>query len=551
MKLNKLSNLTSQKTFFTFANNNKDEKISIKNNNVVTAPKLFAAYPPNFYISFKGAKDTPEYKNFEAFIDKFCNENMGKITDEPDFFEGACSTISPFVNKNFKDEFKYRVRNNPPQDLNEQQIFEILGKSLTLALCHIRNVNFTKDKNNYKQKIKQLTQELIEQHKKENNITSDLSLQVDYSEIRKIFDEHVENIVKQEFETDNSPRFRVTMNRYYDSLQNELKKYEKPIVNETLRASLKEILQKDQFKTFFLKMEKVHKQEKLNQNYTSDNCAKDLYEDLVNKGISPFENPKTYDFVSKNNEKLKFILEKIYGYEVPYIHRIFAESGIDEKHKVLFIDPCIYAHFEELSDYVKTQNIDTSKLEPFELRENFSKYLGTETVFRGLFGTEPEKLAEKLKKDGNFAQICQNKDNTIEAIKYYIDADKGNEFTIRGRISLKIQGSRSYKGNEFASVSTIYDIAASVPKNIFSPDIPVVVIEANIPKLNIIKQKGPFKTMQSHSIDKTLFIGNKRYNYNKEQEKIEAFVPFYIPTNNAKITLDKDTPTFYWSDIQY
>ena len=101
------------------------------------------------------------------------------------------------------------------------------------------------------------------------------------------------------------------------------------------------------------------------------------------------------------------------------------------------------------------------------------------------------------------------------------------------------------KHTEFMSVCSIYDIAASVPKGNNCAQTPVVVVKTVVPKLSIIKQSGDFK--QRFPIDEEILrIGNKRYDYKTQREKIEAFIPFHIPTKNAEYTIDTKTPDYRW-----
>ena len=78
----------------------------------------------------------------------------------------------------------------------------------------------------------------------------------------------------------------------------------------------------------------------------------------------------------------------------------------------------------------------------------------------------------------------------------------------------------------FLSVSSEYDIAASVPKKDRNSQCPVVVIKAEMPKLSIIKQQNRFADIMNHAQLKVLYVNGKRYPYATQQDKIEAFVPF-------------------------
>lgn len=270
-------------------------------------------------------------------------------------------------------------------------------------------------------------------------------------------------------------------------------------------------------------------------------CASNLYDDIINKHINPFDNEKFYEYHTKNFNKIDFQLEKLYNniMKDQYIENL-KYGGIAEKHKVLLADPCVAFRSEELAEFVKSNNIDTEALSPFELRKIFSEYLGKKTVYRGVRASND--VGEKIKNDGTFAHAFVDKEKAIKDIAFYLSPEWDREDTHWDKILDKIK--YRDKKSPYLSVSTEYDIAASVPKNYDSNS--SVVVKAEIPKLSMIEQKKEYYNMQTSRIDDVLKVGQKRYKYNTDQHKIEAFVPFYISPEFIDVTIDEKVPAYEW-----
>ena len=54
--------------------------------------------------------------------------------------------------------------------------------------------------------------------------------------------------------------------------------------------------------------------------------------------------------------------------------------------------------------------------------------------------------------------------------------------------------------------------------------------------------------MQFNQRHRTLKIGDLRLPYDRDMKKIEIFVPFYLPTDKAEITIDTTTSNLQWID---
>lgn len=269
-----------------------------------------------------------------------------------------------------------------------------------------------------------------------------------------------------------------------------------------------------------------------------------LCTDYFEKQISPFDNPVFYKYLSSNEKKLDSILSRIYRRKLPKYDSMLSESNIDKKHRVLLVDPEVTAHIEELTQFVKEKQVDTSKLSPFELRKQFSDHLGTETVYRGLYAQDSKEVIDTLKKDGIYPKICDKKENVSDILNYYLSGVCEPVLNVFSRIEDVIRGRKS---TEFMSVSSIYDVSASVAKNgTNNASTPVVVAKVDVPRLSVIKQRGDFSPRRT--IDKdVLVIGDKKFDYETKREDIEAFIPFHISGKNAEFNIDTTTPDYRWA----
>lgn len=479
------------------------------------------SYSANYYVSFKGEEKSDAIKNYEAFLDDLYENNKGTETKYVNNYRHFIpDTMSRLMQSQFDDMIKEVLFYHRAPIINEEKLEKVLSKTLK------------------KYHAKETAQECIRSYKEQNHIKAELLIDDDEHKISTLTAMIARNLKLPK----HGP---VSMKHFWNDFYDELIKSNPRMFDEKCLKRMKEALNEEPFKSFNEKMLKIRAQELANSSYPSQQCAQDIYKDSIEKKIPPFENKKLYDYVSKNNEKLDFLLEKIYGFGVKQYTGIFDNSSIDQKHKVLLVDPCVAAHLGELVDFVNKENIDTKNIEPFELRQKFSKYLGTETVYRGLHSDSPEDCAKAVKKDGNYSSVYKDEKDAINAIKYYLDVQDEWSNTVNGRISDKIRNPSD--NNEFLSVSSEYDIAASVMKLRGQPESPVVVMKVNIPRISLIKQENSFSDMQWNSRHKELCVGYRRFDYDRDQARIEAFVPFcFTPDAIEEVVIDTHTPNFYW-----
>ncbi len=506
---------------------NDVQKSRIENNFSKECP-VFPVFPRGYVLSFKGEEPCQEIKNFENFLDDFYEKHKGKPIEDIDNFNtfGMPKAESSRIDYEFQRMINASLKSQSAPLINE----ETLKKTLTQGL-----LRFGAEDN---------AGEVVKKLKEKGQLPDKISIEPKSKDFRILLSAIRKELISyhEEWDEDDKEFF---LDSFNDDFMECLKKNNKPVFDENLLKKMKANLKEEPFKTFDETVKKIRIEDEKNGFPSAQKCAQEVFEESIEKKISPFDSPKMYDFVSKNSAGLGFLIEKLYGSHSDFYNKCFDESGIAQKHKALLIDPGVAAHVEELVQYVKEKNIDTNELEPFSLRQGFSEYLGTETVYRGLYSKKPEELVEKLKRDGNYAVAYKNPENVIEAIKYYLTRDSKDGFTVYDRVVDKIKNSSK---SEFLSVTSVYDIAASVAKPISRPDYPVVVIETEIPKLSLMKQEGRFAAMQTNARHKTLHIGDKRFSYDRDMSKIEIFVPFHMPVVKSKITIDTSTPNLRWND---
>lgn len=535
MRINRVQLLQNHNVYNT--RNIFDKQPDNQVNNTEKKNTDLIAYSKNYYLmpSFKGEQKNEQLQNFEDYLDRFYMANEGQDVQNLDtriYDSFSPLSKSRLMNLEFYDTMDYLLRQKLTMPIDERR----LTNTMQSTLNNIFRRAYLEPPS---------AKEFIKHLKQTKVLEEPISIDEDSPQLAKILGAADQELIQSQDDLDALQKRKLSLS-FIRSFNNEIHHNNPQIFDERRYNMMKDALEQEPFLSFAKKLDRIEAQERLNKDYTADECANDVYNDLLQKKITPFENPKIYSYVSKNDEKLDFLLEKLYGVEKPAISEKFDNSGFDKRHSVLLIDPALVNNFDKLVDYVQEQNIDTSEIEPAELRKRFSDYLGTETVYRGLYAENPQDLIEKLTRDGNFASAFQNRQKAVNAIKFFIDLDEDLDATIHEKILNKIHFSD--KNSEFLSASSVYDVAASVPKLKDKPDTPVVVIKTEVPKLSLIKQENLFHAMQLHQLHRVLHIGNRALPYDRDMKKIEIFIPFYLPTNNAEISIDTTTPNLRWLD---
>lgn len=507
---------------------------------------LPAVYPVNYYVSFKS--DIPmsdAHKSYLAIAEELYDENKNKPLKDVSLdslqieFDFNRISDSFLLDKAVRDLITRFINHNA---VDPEVDNDFIKKCLKIGLYAIESTETADElfQKGCKRRIvypfdraRYDYEDLLGDGFRHQGVFSQLSGLLDPTKIKDCKNADELDIYRRVFNT--------IMPMYIKE------NYKRPSFDEDFFKLLKkEIDDFEQLREYDKKIVEVKAQEAQNKGISSEKYAQEIYDDVVNKHISPFENEKFYEYLTKNSAKLDFLLEKLYGFYTDDYREAFDSINIDKKHKILLADPGVAFYIKELGEFVDTSNIDTKNISPFELRKKFSDYLGTETVYRGLKPgcTSAEDLAQKIKETGNFAPAFQTKQKVTDNIKYYLDFSENRDDTHFGRIIAKIK--RQDKESEFLSVSSEYDIAASVPKD--NEGEKSVVIKAQVPVLSILKQKNEYRDMQTSRRHDVLRVGWRPFDYDTQQEKIEAFIPFYIAPENMEVSIDTETPTFKWEN---
>lgn len=495
----------------------------------------YLSYPANYYVNFKSAPEkSAAHYGYLDYLDTFFEENenrpLKEVINDVDIFEPI--SYSRVLDYEVSKLIAYTIKNIKPEIIDKKFLKNIINAGLEA-------INSSE---NSDEVIQSMKNRYIIYH--ENNI----NINYEYLEKEKLLSK-IASVLNPAKIPGCEPGCNFdTQKRAFTKAANLYLKehYKFSVLNEKVYNKIKDRINEfEPLKDYDKKMQAVKAEEIKNNNPSADRYAEEIYNDVIEKHIPPFENEKFYDYLSKNMEKLDLQLEKLYEDKFARIYTdAFNKSGIDEKHKILLVDPGVAFNIEKLAEFVNKNQIDTKKLKPIELRQKFSDYLGTETIYRGVQANDilPEELAEKIRHSGNYAPAFRNKDKAIRNIKYYLDLKQDVEDSHWDRIIAKIK--RYDKQSEYLSVSSEYDIAASVPKDYDEEK--SVVIEAQVPVLSLLKQKNEYENMQTSRMYDTLYVGDNRYDYEHDQERIEAFIPFYIPPKDMKVTIDTKTPIFRW-----
>ncbi len=557
-----VSNSTNQ------SQNKIQQKQGVKNS-LSLQSTISVVYPKNYYLSFKGEENSCELNKLEKLAKEYFEKNKDNPEDCLELNEKALPDI--YMPKKIKEQYLRDVNkifdSVTDDKINKKDLAGLFSNILRQTKEKMSSVNLDAG---YQDVFDMDVLNFIDDLQEKNRVPKRISLDKPSLEFMKVCSDILASIICQQPEERKDYKYFVRC--LVSSFKEQIVKYEKPKPENEFDIELKKVLKQEPYKTYNQRMLKINAQKKLSNLPSLTKTIDSLYNDMINNHINPFDNPKMYDYIIKHDAKLDFLLEQLYGgYENNIYDFLVEKCGLDKKHKALLIDPGMISHYEEFADFIKKEGIDTSKIEPFELRKKFSQYLGTETVYRGIYYYNPRNGIEELKKNGCLASGVENAKSARNALGYFLEPDAFDDVTVRDKLCRKIV--RPKDGNDFLSVSSIYEVAASVPKKYVAyvqkyresfvkhvglmrnddsipEDVvaasPVVVVKADIPKLSIIKQDKMFAHLQNNELN-VLHIGDNIYPYETQQDKIEAFVPFFMPTDNAEYKIDTKTAPFYWS----
>ncbi len=431
-----------------------------------------------YYLPFKANVVSKHLRNFETLIDNFYSKYNGcNVKNLSTTFISYCDqqtlSYSRLLNHKFKIMGDGVLNSTPEPSVTETLLVEATSSGL-------KNI-----KHRLNSRLKQFSYDvnfpvganaIINNLKKEGYLPQEISFnnKEQGGNIRKIIaDSLFKNLDLPEPVIDVLEHDFIT--GYADSLKNN-----NAVLDESVKKSLKEILQDKDFIQYSQKMDLIESRDKILGLNHLDKTIEALYEDLVKNNLSPFENPKYYDYLSQNEEKLDLLLEKLLGFHISRIENKFNCSQIAPKHKVLLANPLFIDKLDDLIKYVESQNIKTEKLSPIELQKKFSDYLGSITVFCELRSKDPANLVKNLYQDGHYNSNL-TKEALLQKLKYYLEPSTEMS-TIRSNIDMR----HKYAENEY--------IPASLSKDGFNTNISEliygnksIIIKTTVPRLNLIK----------------------------------------------------------------
>lgn len=470
-----------------------------------------------YYVPFKANVTSKHLRNFEKLIDNFFAKYKGELAQSTaSDFRYYCNnellSISRLLNDKFRKKGESLLKNATPPPITEP----LLITATAIGLENIKHRLRGKTENfSYETNFPLSAEDVIKNMKETDKFPQEIGFDSSKrGEIRAtIIDELLAHL------SFPAPIKSVLGHDFTNGFDDYLKKNNIALLDEKMKEALKNILQESDFVAYSKKMDEIEAKDKT-LSTSLENTTDALYEDLINNNISPFENPKYYDYLSQNEEKTSFLLEKLIGITADdYINR-FDNSQIDKKHKVLLANPMFIDKLDKLIDFVETQNINTRDLSPIELQNKFSDYLGTETVYLGLLTKEPKNLIENLPSKKSFYSSYNNsKEDTIKKMEYYLKPSSDIKTTL-----FNIDTRRKGFNNEFIEAALFPESIKFKMTDIFDDNKPVI-IKATVPKLHLVEYSN-YNT------------SNSRFGYDTEYERQLArkmYMPFTFPLDKAEV----------------
>lgn len=540
MQVSKISPISNNNNIverkITQANKSKD--LDSKSSGI-----LPSIYPANYYLSFQSKVRSKYLKNFEAAIEEFYET----------FKDTNAKTLS--MEFRYSSLVKYQSKSRRLDQIFERKVNEsllatplppiddkLLLGAVMAGLTGIISVDYN-DKNELKDKAEPLAAEFIDILKTEGKLPEEINI-TDPNEEADIYST-IYAAAKQLISDIDIPASRACSS-FIDEYYNYLEAHRVPLFDEKVKEKLLEILDEPIFQEYVNRMRAIDAQIKVCGNNTMNLCAEDLYKDILNNQISPFNNSKFYEFLSQKDLSVDYMLEAHHGRFSSDIKEMFQNSGCSEKQKVLLLNPVFTTKLIEFNEFLKTTGIDTEQILPYELLMKFRDYLGKETIYRGVKEENINELVNRFQTQGERALILRDTNNALDTIKYYLDVPSDDR-TVFNKLVAKIKGYTT----EFISTTSIYGLASSLHRSSFLPTDPVVVLKTEIPKLDVIKQEGRYDKIQVSRLNHQLIVGKKKYPYVKYCADIESFVPFVIPAKNMTITKDYEKIDFGWDYLYY
>lgn len=135
----------------------------------------------------------------------------------------------------------------------------------------------------------------------------------------------------------------------------------------------------------------------------------ELARDINEHQLQPFANPKLYEYLtSLTSEQKQRLLRKYYGdLQADEMIR-FVENSLGNEYLVLLADPGIAGNFSKFREFLTSSKIIRAT-DIFSIRKQFSQFLGTTTVYRGMALNQGE--VHGIEQRGLVAPVVLNKRN--------------------------------------------------------------------------------------------------------------------------------------------
>ena len=279
----------------------------------------------------------------------------------------------------------------------------------------------------------------------------------------------------------------------------------------------------------------------------------ELARELV-EGLDVLDNEKYYEYFQKDPARAKEIFLRWYDrgqedFSIEDAIRKFERLGTE--YVAALADPGIVQHSDDFVGFADQLKGRDGKLPScVELRRQFAKHLGTETVYRGMMLTQEELKA--ISESGIVSPALLRKDQAVKILQETLDpAERQSRARYSRDIYSEMRVGRLTDLNDeenstVISVSAYEPVAGSVgyycSGQVQNPQKQMYVFKLGIPRISLIKQENVF---EPRKIDTVLTVG--RFEVDEETDReVEMFVPYSIPAKCIKNCERLDKPPVRW-----
>ena len=275
-----------------------------------------------------------------------------------------------------------------------------------------------------------------------------------------------------------------------------------------------------------------------------------LFADIVASGKSPWDTPALYVHLGRDAHNTQRLLARWYPQHAEKILALL--KVLPQEHSGLLLHPGIAARFTEFEKFAKDFVKKSPKADAWELKEAFSKSLGTRKVYRGLMLTSSE--AQSIAQNGLEARGLMDKNKAVDALTDAFNPDDKSSATdsfrpvgalwarTRPKVAEKDTLAEDVLANSIAQSVTEYPLVADSAAS-YAPSTQdgsqagksLYRITLELPELDIIKSTGLFKDTVKES-RRPFILEGKDYGSLAENPGLEQFVFFNVgPTAIEKV----------------